>query len=123
MTNFWRKRLHSFKFAGRGVRTLIAAEHNAWIHLGFTLLVIFFGFWWGVSSVEWCLLILSIGLVLAAEGFNTALEKLTDLVSPDYHELAGQAKDLAAGAVLLTAIAAALVGFIIFVPKLWNWWF
>ncbi|MEM1219016.1 MAG: diacylglycerol kinase family protein [Bacteroidota bacterium] len=123
MTDFWRKRIGSFKFAGRGVRLLISAEHNAWIHLGFTLAVIGFSLWWEVSATEWCLLILSIGVVLAAEAFNTAIEKLTDLVSPDYHKLAGQAKDLAAGAVLLTAIAAALVGFIIFVPKLWNWWF
>lgn len=123
MIDFWRKRLRSFYFAGRGIGQLLSSEPNAWIHFGITLMVIVCGFIFRVSPVEWGLLILCIGSVLAAEAFNTALENLTDLISPDHHPLAGKAKDLAAGAVLLLSIAAALTGFIIFVPKFWNWLF
>jgi diacylglycerol kinase (ATP) len=66
------------------------------------------------------LVIISIGLVFAAEAFNTAIELLVDKISPDYDEKAGLIKDVAAGAVLFTAIAAAAVGIIVFVPKLWG---
>ena len=69
--------------------------------------------------LEWCAIVAAIGLVWTAEGLNTALEALTDLVSPGEHPLAGRAKDMAAGAVLCAAIAAAIIGAIIFLPKLW----
>ncbi len=113
-----KKRLRSFKFAFQGVRTLMSTQPNAWIHFLAMCVVLFMGWYFELSKVEWCLVIFAICSVFAAEGFNTALEFLTDLVSPDYHELAGKTKDVAAGAVLITAIGAAVVGLIIFLPKI-----
>ncbi|MCB0662945.1 MAG: diacylglycerol kinase family protein [Saprospiraceae bacterium] len=106
----------SFLYAWKGIILLIRSEQNAWVHLLATLLVIVFGCYFNISNGEWIAAILCIVLVLSAEGFNTALEKLTDLISPDTHPLAGQVKDLAAGAVLITAIGAFIVGLIIFLP-------
>ena len=80
-------------------------------------LAIFFGFYLNINPIEWCLVIFAIGMVIAAEGFNTSIEYLTNLVTSDYHELAKKTKDVAAGAVFLTAITAAIIGTIIFLPK------
>jgi diacylglycerol kinase (ATP) len=74
----------------------------------------------GITPTEWCIVTLCFGMVLAAEGFNTAIERLVDLVSPDYHPIAGDVKDIAAGAVLICAIAAAIIGMIVFLPYLLN---
>ncbi len=112
-----KQRLDSFKYAFKGIRELILSQPNAKIHLFAAFLVLFLGFFFQISSTEWCIVILCIYLVLAAEAFNTALEYLTDLVSPDFHPLAGKTKDLAAAGVLLTSIGAALCGLIIFLPK------
>ena len=116
----------SVGFAAKGVRTFFVTQYNAKIHLGFTLAVLTAGLWLPLSVTDWCLLILAMGLVWSAEAANTALEFLTDLVSPDYHPLAKKAKDVAAGAVLLASIAAALVGLLVFVPAVqryfgWEW--
>ena len=79
------------------------------------------GFLLGISRLEWVAIVICILLVTAAEAMNTALEYLTDLVSPGFHELAGKAKDAAAAAVLITAIGAVIVGLLIFVPRMWAW--
>lgn len=71
-------------------------------------------FFFGITRTEWIVIILCIGVVIAAELFNTAIEKLVDLVSPERHPIAGQVKDIAAGAVLVCAVAAAIIGIIIF---------
>ncbi len=118
-----KKRLLSFKYAFKGIYTLFASQPNAKIHLVATFVVISLGFYYSITTYEWCLCIFAIASVLAAEAFNTALEFLTDLVSPDYHELAGKTKDVAAGAVLITAIGASLVGGIIFLPKIFPTFF
>ena len=76
------------------------------------------GFYFGITPTEWCIVVICFGVVLAAEGFNTAIERLVDLVSPGFHPIAGDVKDVAAGAVLICAIAAAIVGSIIFLPYL-----
>lgn len=110
-----RRRLESFKYAGRGIRWLFA-EHNAWIHLVATIGVIIAGLCFGITRGEWIIIILCIGIVFAAETFNTAIEKLANVVSPQWNEAIGKVKDLAAGAVLICAIAAAIVGLIIFIP-------
>lgn len=86
--------------------------------MGIALLVLIAGFLLGVSRLEWIIIILVVGLVLAAEALNSAIEKVVDLASPGQHELAKRAKDLGAGAVLITAITAALAGLLIFVPRL-----
>lgn len=114
-----KQRLQSFKYALKGIQLLFQSETNAKIHLVFTILVIAGGVFFSVSKTEWCLLTTAIVMVLCAEGMNTAIEYLTNLVSPDFHELAGKTKDVAAGAVLITAIGAIIIGCIIFLPKLW----
>lgn len=118
-----RDRLRSFEYAAKGIRCLLAETPNARIHLSMALAVVGSGFLFRISVTEWCLCILCIALVMMAEGFNSALEYLTDLVSPGLHELAGKTKDVAAGAVLLASLGAALVGLIIFLPKVWAFFF
>ena len=113
-----KKRLKSFKFAFKGIAELFRSEPNARIHLLATIVVFIAGFYFQVSTPEWCLLTLCIALVLSAEAVNTAIEKLTDLVSPDFHPLAGKAKDVAAAAVLLVAMGTIIVGALIFIPKI-----
>lgn len=118
-----KERLNSFKYALKGIRLLFQAEPNAKIHLAFTFVVISAGFFFSINITEWCLIILAIAMVLCAEGMNTAIEYLTDLVSPNFHNLAGKTKDVAAGAVLIAAIGAATIGGLIFFPKIWNYLF
>ena len=82
------------------------------------MFVIALGFLLNVSNFEWCLLIFAIGIVFTAELFNTAIEFLTDMISPGYDEKAGKVKDIAAAGVLIAAITSAIIGFIVFVPQL-----
>ena len=110
--------INSFQFALKGIAALIKTQANARIHALATVVVLGSGFLFEVNATEWCLLIICIGGVWTAEGLNTAIEALTDLVSPNYHPLAGRAKDVAAGAVLISAIAAAMVAAIVFLPKI-----
>ncbi len=112
------KRLNSFRYAFAGLAEMLRSQANAKIHLTAAVIATAAGAFFGLSATEWCLVVFAIVSVLAAEAFNTALENLTDLVSPGRHPLAGKAKDLAAAAVLLTALGAAVVGAIIFLPKL-----
>jgi len=114
----FRQRLRSFRYAFRGILFMVKTQHNFWIHLVVVVLVIIAGFLFCISLTEWALVIFAMGLVLSAETFNSAIEQLTDLANPDIHPKAGRVKDLAAGAVLLTAMAAALIGLLIFVPKI-----
>lgn len=111
-----RQRLKSFVYAWRGLLLLIRQEHNAWIHLSAAAGVVIAGFCFNITQLEWIAVVFCIGLVLAAETFNTAIEKLANVVSPDWNELIGKVKDVAAGAVLICAITAAIVGLIIFIP-------
>ncbi len=111
-----KKRLKSFTYACKGICCLIGHEHNAWIHCLAVVVVIAAGFLLGINRIEWIAIVLCCGMVLAAEAVNTAIEVLVDLVSPERQPLAGKVKDIAAGAVLLTAIAAAIVGCIVFIP-------
>ncbi|WP_241739190.1 diacylglycerol kinase [Pontibacter beigongshangensis] len=118
MDNYFKKRYNSFKFALRGLNAAMRSEPHMRLHLGSALGVVVAGFLFEVTAVEWCLLVGCMGVVFMAEIFNTAIETVINLVSPDYHVLAGKAKDLAAGAVLAAAIMAAVIGLIIFVPYL-----
>lgn len=103
-----------FVHAGRGIMTAIREQRNIKIHLLATLLVVGAGICFPVSNWEWVILLLTIGLVWIAEMVNTSLEYLTDLVSQNYHPLAGKAKDLAAGAVLVASIIALVIAIMIF---------
>lgn len=118
MRSFLQQRWRSFGYAFQGIATLFRTQAHAWIHLVATVVVIALAYFFGVKTWEWTVLALCITLVLAAEAFNTAIEFLTDLVSPDYHPLAGKAKDTAAAAVLICALGATIVGIIIFAPYL-----
>jgi len=112
------KARRSFRYAFRGVINLFRFENNARIHLTAAAAVLVAGFYFQLSNAEWALVVTQIALVWAAEAFNTALEKMADAVSPDFHPLIKAVKDLAAGAVLIVAISAAIVGFLIFLPKI-----
>jgi diacylglycerol kinase len=115
---YFQKRLQSFGYAFRGVAILLRSQPNARIHLLAALIVVVLAYSLECSHTEWAILLLTIGTVFTAEAFNTALEFLTDLVSPEYHELAGKTKDVAAAAVLFTAIIAIGVAIFIFLPKI-----
>ncbi len=116
------QRIKGFQDAFNGIRMTIREFHFK-MHLVIAILVHLLGFLLKISAIEWCLIWLAIGLILLAEGLNTALEKLVDFCSPDYDEQAGRIKDIASGAVLLVAVAAAVIGSIIFLPKLVDWIF
>ena len=113
-----RKRARSFAYAFAGIRTLLRDEHNSRIHALAMACVIIAGFLLGISAMEWCVVALSCGADLKAEAMNSAVEALADLVSPDFHPLVKKAKDVAAAGVLMMAIAAAISGTIIFLPKI-----
>ena len=110
------KRAKSFKYAFNGICIMLKSEKNAWIHLFFTIGVIIAGFIFNLTRAEWVWVILAIAGVWTAESLNTALEFLTDVVSPEFHPLVEKSKDVAAGAVLITAIGAAIIGFLVFIP-------
>ena len=108
------KRAKSFSHAGRGLWLFIRTTPNAWIQLVLFLLVIGLGVYFQITVVEWVLLVIVGTFVLAAEAFNTAIEIDIDLTSPEYHPYARDTKDVAAGAVLIAALAAMVVGLLIF---------
>lgn len=110
--------IHSFKYAIHGIYLLFSREKNAQIHLLVALLVTGLGIWLKLSDQEWICLIIVICLVFVTEAINTAIEKLADMISTDINTDIKQIKDLTAGAVLISAIVAVIVGLIIFIPKL-----
>jgi diacylglycerol kinase (ATP) len=114
--SFLSTRYNSFKFAFKGMIAVFRSEPNMHLHVIASVVVFVMAYRFEVTRTEWCLLVFCVGLVWAAEIFNTSIETLTDLVSPEHHVLAGKTKDLAAGAVLMAAITAAIIGLIIFVP-------
>jgi diacylglycerol kinase (ATP) len=97
---------------------MLRSQHNAWLHLGATLTVVVAGFVFALSRSEWCTLLLAIALVWTAEALNTAFEFLADVASPEFHPLVEKAKDVAAGAVLVTATGALALGLLIFAPRI-----
>ena len=118
----FRKVGRSFRFAGRGIVDLFRFENNAKVHLLIAGLVVLAGFGLGISRVEWAIILTQIGLVWAAEAVNTALEKLCDVVSPGSHPQIRAVKDLAAGAVLILALNAVLVGAVVLGGRIMDLW-
>ena len=116
-----RSRLRAFRFAFEGLGYLVRTQPNARIHLTVTVAVVFLAAWLRVDREGWVWLVLAIGLVWAAEAFNTALEAVVDLTSPEKHPLAKAAKDVAAAGVLLAAFTAVAVGLLVLGPRLWAW--
>src|SRR6188768_2085404 len=109
-------RIRSMRCAFVGVRLMIASQQNAWIHAAATLSVVAVGFYLGLTTAEWCWIVLAIVSVWTAEALNTAFEFLTDVASPQFHPLAGKAKDVAAGAVLIAAIGSVIIGVLVLGP-------
>jgi diacylglycerol kinase len=116
----WKERANSFSYAWQGIKGLLRTEHNSWIHLGLTLLVIPLAIYYGITRSEWMFLIIVMAMVWAAELFNTALEKSMDFISKENHPQIKLVKDLAAAAVLISALAALAVGAIIFIPRIFG---
>ena len=108
----------TFGYAFEGILTGIRKERNMRIHTVAMILVVFFGTVLGLSATEWCICLVLFGLVMALELVNTAVEAVVDLVTEERKPLAKIAKDTAAGAVLIVAIMAAVIGCIIFLPKI-----
>ena len=113
-----RARAQSFVDAGRGLATLLAGQANARIHLLATIAAVALGAWLELGAAEWCWIALAVALVWVTEALNSALEALADAVHPARDPRIGRAKDLAAGAVLVAAIAAAVIGALLFGPRL-----
>jgi diacylglycerol kinase len=112
-----RNRIKSFFYAFRGLKTFFQTQHNSWIHALATVIVIILGNMVKLSTAEWFWIGLAIALVFITEMLNTAIEFLTDLVSPEYHPLAKKTKDVAAGAVLIAAFFAVIIGILVFTSK------
>lgn len=110
------KLLKSFVYAFKGIGYALKTQGNMKIHLGISLLAIFLSFYWQIKTLEWLIILVMIGLVCSMEMLNTALEALADALMPETNRLVGIAKDVAAGAVLWTALISVVVGIIIFLP-------
>ncbi|MCX6275879.1 MAG: diacylglycerol kinase family protein [Bacteroidetes bacterium] len=108
----------AFGFAAKGLAEAIRTQFNIRFHFVATLVAIGMGFYFSISVTEWCFIIFAIAIVWIAELLNTALEYITDFVSPEYNDIAGKVKDIAASAALVAAIASAVIGLIIFIPKM-----
>lgn len=113
-----RKRIESFGYALKGLGLFFRTQPNARIHCVILLFVLILGAFLKLNFGEWMAIVFAAGLVFVAELFNTAIEFLTDLVSPDFNELAGKVKDVAAGAVLIAAITAVVIGVLVFLQRL-----
>ena len=111
-------RLRSFRYAGRGIRTLIASQHNAWIHGVATCSTVGLGLALGIPRLEWLALVVALVSVWTAEAINTAFELLCDVASPEFHPRVEASKDVSAGAVLICAIGAAITGVLVLGPPL-----
>lgn len=117
----WKDRGASFRYAYHGLVALFRTEHNAWIHSGFTIAALLLSAILTISRTEALLLLIAMTLVWITEIINTAIEKTMDFISNERHPQIKLVKDLAAAAVLLSAVAALLIGALIFLPKLLNY--
>lgn len=120
ISNFFRSRARSFRNAFSGWGYALRTQPNAWIHAAISLAVLTLCAWLRLPTRDYAIIILTIALVWTAELINTAIEAAIDLASPNHHPLAKASKDAAAGAVLIAAIAAVLVGLLIIGPPLWG---
>ena len=116
---FIRSRMAAFGHAFRGWWHVLQTQQNAWIHSVVASLIVVLGLWLGLPPHDWAVLVLTIAMVFTAEFINTAIEAVVDLASPVNHPLAKVGKDVGAGAVLVAALAAAVIGLLILGPPLW----
>lgn len=113
-----KKFINSFKCASQGIMQAIKTERNVKIHIAIMILVIIAGIALKITKQEWITCIILFGLIISLELVNSAIETTVDIVMPEINEKAKNAKDIAAGAVLVSAIAAAIIGLMIFIPKI-----
>ena len=111
-------RLQSFRYAASGIAFMLRTQHNAWIHLTITIAVCLAGWWFKLSAADWRWLIVAVVLVWVAETMNTAFEHVCDVVAPEFHVSVEKAKDVAAGAVMICAAGAVVLGVLTFWPYL-----
>ncbi|MEO5821166.1 MAG: diacylglycerol kinase family protein [Vicinamibacteraceae bacterium] len=116
--SFHGKRL-AFRYAWQGISYMLRTEPNAWFQIGVWVVVTAAGLALGLTAGEWCAAVLAMALVWITEALNTAIEDVVDLASPERHPLAGRAKDIAAGSVVMSVAVSAIIGLIIFGPRLW----
>jgi diacylglycerol kinase (ATP) len=116
--SFFSGRFKSIGFAIKGALKLVTTEHSVMVQFSIAILVTIAGIYFNITKEEWLIQTLAIGLVLAIEGLNTAVEKVADFVHPDFHERIGFIKDIAAGAVFFAALTAISIGAIIYIPYL-----
>ena len=113
-------RIAAFGHAFRGWWYVLNTQHNAWIHSIVAIIVFILGIWLNLPARDWAVIVLTIAMVFMAEFINTAIEAVVDLASPVHHPLAKVGKDVGAGAVLVAALAAILIGLLILGPPLWT---
>lgn len=116
--SFLVNRIKSVGYAFKGAYLLITTEASLKIQFVIGIIMTVLGFYFGLSATEWCIQIVVIALIMAIEGVNTAIEEIADFIHPEQHPKIGLIKDLAAGAVFIVAVAAIIIGFIIYFPKL-----
>lgn len=109
-------RFKSLGFAIKGAYKLITTEHSIMVQSSLAVIMVFAGFYFEISRIDWMFQIFSFGLVLSIEGLNTAVEKVADFIHPDYHKKIGFIKDIAAGAVFFAALTAFTIGLFIYLP-------
>lgn len=120
MKKFIKSRLRSFGYAFQGWSYVLRNEPNSWIHAIVTLLILLLAFWLHIPARDLAVILLTIAVVWAAEFFNTAIENIVDLASPEEHPLAKVSKDVSAAAVLIAALISIMVGLLILGPPLWE---
>ncbi|MFD0860905.1 diacylglycerol kinase [Sungkyunkwania multivorans] len=118
MIKFIVGRIRSIGYAFKGVWLLITTEASIKVQFVIGIVMTIAGFYFQISTTEWCIQIGTIALIMSVEGLNTAIEEMADFIHPDHHHRIGFIKDIAAGAVFITAIAAVAIGLIIYLPKI-----
>lgn len=118
MKHFFEKLIQKFSYASKGIYITIREEKSMWFHLFSTLLVIVFGIWLGLNTIEWGVILLTIGFVISFEILNTSIEAVVDMISFQYNLKVKKIKDISAGATLFVSIVALTIAMIIFIPKL-----
>ncbi len=116
--SFLVNRIKSVGFAMKGAILLIRTEASIKIQVCIGIIMTIAGFYYQITNIEWILQIFAIALVLGIEGMNTAVEKICDFINPEFDSKIGFIKDVAAGAVMLVSIASSIIGFIIYIPKI-----
>lgn len=120
MKDFFLSRIHSFRYAFHGWGHVMRTQRNAWIHSAIAIAVFLVGLWLKIPPRDWAVIILTAALVFTAEFLNTSIEAVVDLASPDKHPLAKIGKDVGAAAVLVSALAAIIIGLLLLGPPFWQ---